>query len=595
MDSLELKEAEDTRYKFRPFSIQFTKAHEWDGAMTDIRWLWPWVKPHAKKLFQVIVLFAFATIIYLLIPRLVAKIVDDVLVRKSGPFSLWGTILALCMVMKIICDLSYKWIMTKIGQNISTHLRFDIFYQLGRSPLSFFDKNASGRLISRCVNDVTNLSSFFTANFFTVVSDIVLIIGSSILLFTLSVKSGFVVLAMLIPLSIFMMNVSQAQMRWGRSLRNTLSRLSSHTSDTMNNLAVMHAQPFTEKWSNRHRNIQELYSQLSIKNILTWGAFSSTHVLIMGLTYAMVISLGVYQLKQGEITIGNLIAIFTYVSLIFGPFLEISEKLNVMVTALGSVKRLRSLLSQKIERDKMDAPDTGVPPQGSISFRNISFSYRSDVKLFDHFNLDLPEGEVTALVGRTGSGKTTLAHLMLGLYPLKDGSICWGDEELSHFTPARRARWISHVSQDLFIFTDTLRENLRLWREDITDAQIYERLERVGLADKINNLPGKLDLIVKTETLPLSQGEKQLLLLCRALLQDPRLLVFDEATANLDQLTEEDWMKQVAELFQGRTTLFIAHRIETLRLASFVVVLENGKIKKTFRKKKGESVSEADL
>ena len=595
MDSLELKEAEDSRYHFKPFSLQFTKAQEWDGAFTDVRWLWPWVKPHVKKLFQVVVLFATATIIYLLIPRLVAMIVDDVLVSKSKSFVFWGSLLGSLMIVKIICDLSYKWIMTKIGQNISTQLRFDIFYQLGRSPLSFFDKNASGRLISRCVNDVTNLSSFFTANFFTVISDIVLIIGSSVLLFTISIKSGLLVLTMLLPLSIFMMNVSQAQMRWGRSLRNTLSRLSSHTSDTMNNLAVMHSQPFTTKWSRRHRNIQELYSQLSIKNIITWGAFSSTHVLMMGLTYAMVISLGVYQLKNGEMSIGNLIATFTYVSLIFGPFLEISEKLNVMVTALGSVKRLRSLLSEKIEKDEISAADSGIPPRGPIIFKSINFSYRSDVTLFENFNLELPEGEVTALVGRTGSGKTTLAHLMLGLYPLKEGSICWGDEELSSFSTVRRARWIGHVSQDLFIFSDTLRENLRLWREDITDDQIFERLERVGLADKINKLPGKLDLVVKAETLPLSQGEKQLLLLCRALLQDPRLLVFDEATANLDQLTEEDWMKQVAELFQGRTTLFIAHRMETLRLASFVVVLENGKIKKTFRKKKGESVSEADL
>lgn len=595
MDSLELKDAEEARYKFRPFSFQFTKAEEWDGAMTDVRWIWPWVKPHGRKLILVIILFALATVIYLLIPRIVAKIVDNVLVSKTESFSFWGPLLASFMFFKIVCDLSYKWMMTKIGQNISSHLRFDIFYQLGRSPLSFFDKNASGRLISRCVNDVTNLSSFFTANFFTVVSDIVLIIGSSIVLFTISVKAGLLVLFMLIPLSIFMMNVSQAQMRWGRSLRNTLSRLSSHTSDTMNNLAVMHSQPFTNKWSRRHRSIQEIYSQLSIKNILTWGAFSSTHVLMMGLTYAMIISLGVHQLKNGEMTIGNLIATFTYVSLIFGPFLEISEKLNVMVTALGSVKRLRSLLSQKRNRDINEVPDTGIPPLGPIAFKDISFSYRSDVKLFEDFNLELPEGEVTALVGRTGSGKTTLAHLMLGLYPLKKGQICWGDEEISSFSPARRARWIGHVSQDLFIFTDTLRENLRLWREDITDAQIYERLERVGLTDKINNLPGKLDLVVKAETLPLSQGEKQLLLLCRALLQDPRLLVFDEATANLDQLTEEEWMKQVAELFQGRTTLFIAHRMETLRLASFVVVLENGKIKKTFRKKKGESVSEADI
>jgi ABC-type multidrug transport system fused ATPase/permease subunit len=396
-------------------------------------------------------------------------------------------------------------------------------------------------------------------------------------------------------MSIFMLNVSQAQMRWGRMSRNILSRMSSHTADTINNLAVLHSQPFVEKWARRHGRLQHQYSNVIIRNILTWGIFSSTHVFVMGLTYSLVISLGVYQLKNNEITIGSLIATFTYVGLIFGPFFEISEKLNVMVNALGSVKRLKGLLPKKSVRKELVYNESSDCPQGPINFQDITFSYRSDMKLFDNFCLELPEGEVTALVGRTGSGKTTLAHLMLGLYPLKSGMINWGDEDISSFSPSKKARWIGHVSQDLFIFTDTIRENLRLWREDITDADIKERLKLVGLLDKIESFPGGLDMVVKAETLPLSQGEKQLLLLSRALLQDPRLLVFDEATASLDQLTEEEWLGHVAKLFKGRTTLFIAHRIETLRLASFIVVLENGRIKKSFRKPVGRPVSPEEI
>lgn len=595
MEHLELQEQEEERFRFRPFSLQFSKGQEWDGALSDIKWLWPWVKPHRFQVLISLILFVLATLIYVAIPRLVAKIVDDVLVAQTGSFKFWGGLLAGLILLKISSDLSYKWIITKTGQRITKGLRADIFYQLGSYPLAFFDKNSSGRIISRCVNDVSNLAAFFTANFFTVLSDFGLIIGAVIFMFTLSLEAGITVLLTLIPLTIFMLNVSQAQMRWGRSLRNILSRLSSHTADTMNNLAVLHSQSFSSKWSRRHERLQEQYSSLTIRNILTWGSFSSTHVLVMGLTYVTVICLGIYQLKRGMISIGSMIATFTYVGLIFGPFLEISEKLNVMVTALGSVKRLRSLLPHKISSFLETTESAGEIPQGPIHFHNIHFAYRPDVPLFHNFNLELPEGEVTALVGRTGSGKTTLAHLMLGLYPLKAGSITWGEEDIFKFSPERRARWIGHVSQDLFIFTDTIRENLRLWREDITDQDIYGRLELVGLADKIRNLPGGLDMIVKTETLPLSQGEKQLLLLCRALLQDPRLLVFDEATANLDQLTEEEWLKHVTKLFDGRTTLFIAHRMETLRLASFVVVLENGKIKKSFRKPKGEAVSEADL
>lgn len=595
MEHLELREEDEKRYRFRPFGLNFTKSQEWDGALSDTKWLWPWVSPHKKRLLLALILFALTTLITVATPRLIAKIVDDVFVAKTSSFVLWGVFLGALIILKIILDLSYKWMITKIGQKITTSLRNDIFFQLGEFRLAFFDKNSSGRLISRCVNDVTNLSSFFTANFFTVIADFALIIGSVIFMFTLSAKSALLVLIMLIPMTIFMLNVSQAQMRWGRSLRNILSRLSSHTGDTMNNLAVLHSQPFSPKWSRRHESLQELFSSVTIRSILIWGSFSSAHVLVMGITYSLVITLGVYQLKMGEITIGSLIANFAYVGLIFGPFLEISEKLNVMVTALGSVKRLRNLLPEQINRTPQNILDSGIPPKGAIQFKNIHFSYRSDVPLFENFNLEIPEGEVTALVGRTGSGKTTLAHLMLGLYPLNGGEICWGDENIGDLSPARRARWIGHVSQDLFIFTDTIRENLRLWREDVSDEQIYERLNLVGLLDKIKNLPGGLDMIVKSETLPLSQGEKQLLLLCRALLQDPRLLVFDEATASLDQLTEEEWLGHVEKLFQKRTTLFIAHRMETLRLASFIVVLENGKIKKTFRKEIGKSIRPEDL
>lgn len=595
INELELQEQEDKKYYFKPFGMGFSKAQEWDGATKDIKWLWPWISPMKQKLILSLLLFLMTTLITLSIPKIIARIIDHVLINKNESFIFWGSLFVGLTLFKIFADSAYKWMVTKIGQQISTSLRSDVFYQLGKYPLAFFDKNSSGRLISRCVNDVTNLSSFFSANFFTVIADLALITGAVFFLLTLSPLASLIVTVSLIPLTIFMLNVSQAQMRWGRDQRNILSRLSNHTSDTMNNLAILHSQSFSPKWSRRHQRLQHIFSGYTIRNILTWGIFSSSHVFIMGLSYAAIITLGVYQLKAQTMSLGNLIASFTYVGLIFGPFIDISEKLNVMVTALGSVKRLRNLLPYKIIQDHITPLDLEQAPQGSIRFENITFKYRKDIPLFKDFNLELVEGEVTALVGRTGSGKTTLAHLMLGLYPINAGRIMWGDEDITQLNPTRRARWISHVSQELFIFTDTIRENLRMWREEISDEMIWSRLKLVGLQDKILKLEGQLNMIVKSETLPLSQGERQLLLLCRALLQDPKLLVFDEATANLDQLTEEDWLNHVSQLFEGRTTLFIAHRMETLKLATNVVVLENGVIKKTFKKLKGKAVRPQDL
>lgn len=567
----------------------------WDGAWEDSRWLMPWVRPHVSKIAVILIFFLSSAAAAVLLPRVVAKIVDDVFVSRTAHFSTWASVLGLLMVVKVTTDLTYKWMVTKVGQTMTRQLRADVFHRLGVFPLGFFSANSSGRLISRCVSDISNLAAFFTPSFFAAIGDMAVILGCLVMLATLSLPHLAVVLALLIPFTVYMLNVAQANMRYSRDIRHIMSRLSGHTADTMNNLGVLHSQPFAEKWIERHARIQSLHAGFTTRAILTWGSFSSLHVLVMGLCYTAIILLGVQRIRLGIMSVGEFIASCTYVMLIFGPFLDIAEKFNTMLTALGSAKRLRSLAPLPTQLAPLTKLDAGLAPRGNIRFEKINFSYRGDSELFRQLELELPEGQVTALVGRTGSGKTTLAQLLLGLYPLQGGRILWGEEDMAHMGRAQHSRWISQVSQDLFLFTETLRENLRLWNEDVSDAMIFDRLERVGLAYKTRALPQGLDTIVKTETLAFSQGERQLLLLCRALLQDPRLLVFDEATANLDQLTEERWLTHVQELFAGRTTLFIAHRLETLRLAHHVVVLSQGKVEKRFSKRPGDPVLESDL
>lgn len=547
-----------------------------------------------RRLIVASVLFAFATLSAVFIPRTIARIVDEVLIKRSAGLSTWLWPLVVLMLVKVVCDIRYKWMVTKLGQEMTAKLRNDVFHRLGVFPLNFFSVNSSGRLISRCVNDVSNLSAFFTANFFNVLSDMAIIVGSLVMLMLLSPWAGLVVLLLLTPFAVYMVNVSQSQMHNSREQRHILSRMTGHTADTLNNLGVLHSQPFSGRWSRRHAALQQLFAGHNTRGILTWGIFSSMHKFVTGLAYTAVVCLNVYAVQHGKLSLGNFIASCTYVMMIFDPFMDIADKLNTVLNALSSAKRLRGF-SPTISHLSPPAIDTGASPRGDIKFEKMNFSYGNGQDLFRQFDLTLPQGEITALVGRTGSGKTSLAHLLLGLYPLQGGTIHWGMEDFLQFTPERRARWVSQVSQDLFLFSDTLRENLRLWNTAITDAMIYNRLERMNLASKTKQLPQGLDTIVKAESLPFSQGERQLLLLCRALLQDPQLLVFDEATASLDQLTEEHWLAQVHELFAGRTTLFIAHRLETLRLAHHVVVLSQGKIMKRFTKEPGTPVREEDL
>lgn len=591
---MDIREEEEQKYVFKPLSFQCFNSEKWDGTLADLRWVKPWLRPFKWPLVVAFIAFTLTTIIAVITPKFMAYIIDYGLVQKTESFWRLFAGLITLVISKILLDITYKWLVTKNGQTLTMTIRRDVMRRLHGFELSFFDRTPTGRIISRSVNDISNLSALFTSNFFTVVSDFFIITGSLIAVGLISPKAFLIICLTLLPLTLYMLNVSQAQMRWGRYLRGVVSRLSSHTAETMNNLAVLHSSPYAPKWQRRHDKLQKIFAQLTKRNILVWGSFSSIHVLAMGITYSGVIVLSVYELRAQTISIGSFVALCSYVSLIFGPFFEISEKLNTMVTSLGSVKRLKDILPRP-EAEAVDVRNKVERPQGDIRFENIHFGYSADNKLFSNLNLELKEGEITALVGRTGSGKTSLSQIILQLYPIESGRILWGTQDISQIPSLQRSQWMSYVAQDLFMFSDTLRENLRLYDESITDDRIIHCLTSLGLNKLLGQFPEGLDTIVKPENLPLSQGEKQILLLSRALLQNPSLLIFDEATASLDQWTEAVWMDEVAKLFQGRTTLFIAHRLATLTLATRVIVLEEGKVKKSFSKKFGEAVSETQL
>jgi ATP-binding cassette subfamily B protein len=591
---MDIREEEEQKYVFKPLSFQCFNSEKWDGTLADLRWVKPWLVPFKVPLVFALIAFGLTTIIAVVTPKFMAYIIDFGLVKKTESFWRLFSILISLVVSKILLDITYKWLVTKNGQTLTMTIRRDVMRRLHSFELNFFDRTPTGRIISRSVNDISNLSALFTSNFFTVVSDFFVITGSLVAVALISVKAFLIICATLLPLSIYMLNVSQAQMRWGRYLRGVVSRLSSHTAETINNLAVLHSSPYAPKWQRRHDKLQKIFAQLTRRNILVWGSFSSIHVLTMGITYSSVIVLSVFELRAQSISIGSFIALCSYISLIFGPFFDISEKLNTMVTSLGSVKRLKDILPAP-ELEAQDLRVATEKPRGDIRFENIHFGYSPENKLFENLNLVLKEGEITALVGRTGSGKTSLSQIILQLYPIESGKILWGEQDISQMPSKQRSQWMSYVAQDLFMFSDTLRENLRLYDESISDEKILNCLKNLGLSKLLGQFGEGLDTIVKPENLPLSQGEKQILLLSRALLQNPSLLIFDEATASLDQWTEALWMEEVAKLFQGRTTLFIAHRLETLKLATRIIVLDQGQVKKSFSKNFGEPVSESQL
>ncbi len=573
-----LQDGEDKRYRFHPFSRHIFSSSTWQGTRDDLFWLWQWIRPYKNDLNRIGLAFFAALLFSLLLPRIIGRFVDSLQQGLSHTtFWLLG-VYFLSWLMKLGADLGYKYLIAKFGLTITEQMRRDLFLSLHQREMRFFDQNSSGKILSRTVSDVTNTSQFFSVNLFTVIADICTIVGSLFMMTFIHPLISLAMLFIVLPLGLTILNVTYGQMIWTKMLRAILSRLSSHTAETMTNIGVFHTSTFAPKWLRRHSQLQYAYQLVTTKAIMVWGLFSSSHVALTGCGYGIVISLGVWLFQSGSLTLGDLISLLGFVYLIFGPLMEISDKLNHIFTALASTKRLRETGATSYHLPTPLSHHRDIPAKVHITFQDLCFAYEGQNSLFEDFQLHIKAGEKIALIGRTGSGKTSLTQLLTGLYRPQSGKILLNQTELHTIPHSERPYWIGHISQDMFWFTETLRENLRLYHTEITDHVLKEKCEQLGLSRLLAKFENGLDTVIQPTSLNLSQGEKQLLLLVRVLLFNPPLLILDEATSYLDPESEAEWMRVVQNLFKDRTVLMIAHRQETYALADRLIELHEGKI-----------------
>lgn len=590
MNKYELTEDQDNKLHFKALSLGVFKHPAWKLIKEDIHYLLPWLLPYKKKLILCFIFFLISLVSTLLLPRIVGMIIDQSILKTEKPFFTWTIYLIIIFLFKVIFDLIYKWKIVQMGQTISMQIRQGMYQSLHKKDLQFFDINSSGKIISRVVSDVNNLSSFFTTNVFSVISDIVIIFGSFAMILSFSFQSALIVGFFLIILIVYMLNVTVAMIDWSKSIRSQNAKVSIHMTDTMNNLSVLHLHPFSDFWFGRAKRLQAVYGILTFRGIIIWGLFSSFHIFTMGLVLSIVLSLSLYLYSHGEITIGAIVALMSYLTMCFHPFLDISEKLNTLLQALSSVARMKFILpSFENNEDIGQKNETIHTPRINLEIKNLSFAYHEKL-ILKNININIPLHQMTAIVGRTGSGKSTLVQILMGLYKNYQGEIIWDSYQFKKNTPYQMTKLVGQVNQELFFFEDSLKENLRLFDQSITDSDIYFWLDRFELSEKIKSLPQGLEIKIEKNEMPFSQGEKQLLILIRLLLKKPALLIFDEATAHLDQLAEVRIMKAMEHILKDHTVIMVAHRLASLNLAEQVIVMKDGMIEKSFSKLKGKPV-----
>lgn len=557
------------------------KAFDWQ----QFRRLFGYMKPYARKMLPpVILMTVLGTITKLTVPFLTSLAIDKAIAPESGSTSL--TLLyilsALVVVLYIIQWVTgvYRIKYTNvIGQRVIYDLRSDLFRHIQKLSFNFYDKRPAGSVLVRVTNDVNSLQDLFTNGVVNLMIDCVQLAGIVVILLLINWKLGLAVM-ITVPIMFLISTRLRRRIRiaW-QEVRMKNSRINSHLNESIQGIRV------TQAYTQEHENIH-YFDVMNADSKKSWDKASAMNQMFGPLiditggvgTFILFI-LGVYLIQQGQLTIGLLVAFSNYVGNFWEPINRMGQMYNQLLVAMASSERIFEFMDE--EPNIADKPGAMELPtiQGDVRFKHVVFEYEKGRQALKGIDLDAEPGQSIALVGHTGSGKSTIINLLSRFYDINQGQILIDGHDIRDVKVESLRKQIGIVLQDTFIFSGTIRDNIRFGRLDATDEEIEAAAKAVDAHDFITKLPKGYDTEVEERGNALSMGQRQLLSFARALLADPRILILDEATASIDTETEVKIQNALKVLLKGRTSFMVAHRLSTIRSADKIIVLDHGEIK----------------
>lgn len=516
------------------------------------------------------------------------KIAVDVNIANGDKQGLLLTVLLFFVVLIVRGAVQYfsAYLTQWIGQRTIFDLRMQIFEHLQRLNIKFFDKNPIGRLITRVTNDVEVLNEMFSSGVVMVFTDVFTIIGILYFMFQMNWQLALISLSVL-PLLFYATFLFRRKARESyREVRLQLARINTFMQEHITGMLV--DQIFNrEKVSHqKFTDINASHRDANIKSIFYYAVFYPSVELIGAIAVGLIIWYSGVEALTGTITIGTVMAFFQFNEMFWRPIRDLSEKYNIMQTAMASSERIFKLLDEKpIIVSKHDAvPLNSV--SGEIEFRNVSFSYNdledgseNDDWILKNVSFKINSGETVAIVGHTGAGKTTIINLLTRFYDVQEGSILIDGINIRDVDQYQLRKQIGVVHQDVFLFSGDIKSNINLGNEKIKIDRIKAAARVVGLNNFIDTLPNRYSEEVKERGATLSVGQKQLISFARALAFNPKILILDEATSSIDTESEQLIQKAILKLLKGRTSIVIAHRLSTIQRADKIIVLHKGEIR----------------
>jgi len=544
--------------------------------------LMQFVKPYNKSFYLVMFFAVILSVITTVTPYLLKVVVDDYIIPKDySGMTLIILLMIVALTVEVLLMFCFTYYSNWLGQKVIKDIRVKIFDKIINLKMSFFDKNSVGRLVTRAVNDIETIASIFSQGLFTIIADLFKMSVILLVMVIISFRLTIVVL-LIFPFLIYATRLFQKAMKKAFELvRSEVANLNSFVQERISGIKIV--QIF-----NREKVEEDKFNTINIKHRDAWlktvwinSIFFPIAEISGSICVGLLVWYGGFNNANGiDISIGTLFLFITMSGLLFRPLRQIADRFNTLQMGMVAVDRIFSIFeNDSIINETGDIDKANF--KGKIDFRNVRFSYISNIEVLKGISFSVKPGETLAIVGPTGSGKTTIINLISRLYDLNSGQINIDDRSINEYKLNCLRTNVGVILQDVFLFADTIQNNVTLFDENISKDEVINSAKELGIHEFIMSLPENYEFNVQERGNTLSAGQKQLIAFMRVLIKNPDILILDEATSSIDSYSEDLIKNATKKITKNKTSIIIAHRLATIKAASTIIYMEDGVILET--------------
>lgn len=513
-------------------------------------------------------------------PILIRQVIDDAILGNDAPMLLNLTMLLVgLLIIESIGQFAFMYAANWLGQSIIKDIRIELYDKLQTFSHRFYDKTPIGQLVTRVVSDIETISQIFSQGILVIFGDlfrILVMLGAMFFFFN----------PILVLVSLSIIPILFIATRWFQrgiktsfqQVRSEISNLNTFVQEHLGGMAIVQAFGREQQEYKKFEAINDRHRVANIKSIFYYALFFPIIEVLSAISIGLAVWYGgMNAATGGSVSVGELTAMIIFIGMLFRPLRQLADRFNTLQMGMVASERVLNLLDNTADIEPNGTSKLEAL-QGAIDFENVHFHYNEDEPILKDVSFSVAPGETVAIVGATGAGKSTIISVLMGFYPYQKGSVKIDGHELTTLDLHQLRTQLALVLQDVFLFSDTVRSNIILGDEEISDAQIMEAAKAIGIEEFIDGLPDGLDYNVQERGGVLSAGQRQLLAFLRAYITNPSVLILDEATSSIDSHTEELIQRALIALTQDRTSVIIAHRLSTIQHADRIIVLDKGRV-----------------